>query len=249
MSGQSILLLQGDAEAALLANAETAIETIFPGSEVRVSRAWTTRPDWIGPLRTHPPAPLVQSGALPDEDIPALLAQRHALVVLSLLPSVAVPALRHRDGGTFLAHRGIESTWDARTAEMVRKQCVELLPLTAESTVTLFEPIVERLLAEGAAVALCTAFRHVAGPLHFRRGDRPPLREDIRRLNLEITRLSHRSGCFVLDVDRVLSEKGGARLGADCFGGGDAAADAVLDEFAALLLDALPEGLAALETA
>jgi hypothetical protein len=69
------------------------------------------------------------------------------------------------------------------------------------------------------------------------------LREVIRRSNLEVFRLSQRTGCFVLDFDRPLAQEGGASLNADCFGGDDRAAEIALDEFAALVLDAIPDSL------
>ncbi len=82
-------------------------------------------------------------------------------------------------------------------------ECVELLPLVPEAAAALLEPVVERMLAEGTAVAVCTAFRHVAEPLQFRRETGGmTLREIIRRTNLQVARLSQRTGCFVLDLDR-----------------------------------------------
>jgi len=241
----SILLLQGDAEASYLAAAEVAVQTAFPDADATLTRAWTTRPDWLGPLASHAPASLIELGILPDESVHALLAQRHDLVVVSLLPAVATLALRHRDGGMFLAHQGLRASWDNQAQETVAAECVELLPLTPDAAVALFEPVVERLQAEGTAVAVCTAFRHVPEPLEFRRQEgSTTLRESIRRLNLQIARLSQRTGCFVLDIDRPLAQEGGSTLRADCFGGGERAAELVLDEFAALLLDALPDGFA-----
>jgi hypothetical protein len=244
----SILLLQGDAEASLLADAEIAIETVFPGIDITLTRAWATRPDWLAPDAAGPPATLVQSGILPDEDVRALLTQRHDLVILSLLPAVAMPALRHRDGGVFLGHRGLRAGWDTEAQATVAAGCVELLPLAPEAATALLEPIVERLLAEGTAVAICTAFRHVPEPLQFRRNPGgTTLRELVRRTNLQATRLSRRTGCFVLDLDRPLAQKGGAALHADCFGGAERASEIALDEFAALLFDALPDGFAVAE--
>jgi hypothetical protein len=244
----SILLLQGDAEASLLADAEIAIQTVFPDADVTVTRAWATRPDWLMPDAAGPPAMFVQRGFLPNEDARVLLAQRHRLVILSLLPTVAIPALRHRDGGVFLAHRGLRAGWDAKAQLAVAADCVELLPLAPEAAATLLEPVVERLLAEGSAVAVCTAFRHISEPLQFRRETGSmALREIVRRTNLQVARLSQRTGCFVLDLDRPLAQEGGVPLHADCFGGGERAKEIALDEFAALLFDALPDGFAVAE--
>jgi hypothetical protein len=244
-TGNSILLLLGDAEASLLADAEIALQAVFPGADVTLTRAWTTRPDWLAPDAAGPPATFVQRGILPDEDVRALLAHRHRLVIFSLLPTVAMPALRHRDGGVFLGHRGLRAGWGAKAQAVIAAECLELLPLTPEAAAALLEPVVERLLAEGTAVAVCNAFRHVPEPLQFRRGaDGITLREIVRRTNLQVARLSHRTGCFVLDLDRPLAQEGGASLQADCFGGAKRAAEIALDEFAALLFDALPEGLA-----
>jgi len=104
------------------------------------------------------------------------------------------------------------------------------------------EPVIERLHDRGSAVAVCTAFRHVREPLeHRRRGGAPSLRELVRRTNLEAARLSRRTGCFVLDLDRPLAQEGGASLGADCFGGEGRAAEIALEELVALILDALPD--------
>jgi hypothetical protein len=51
----------------------------------------------------------------------------------------------------------------------------------------------------------------------------------------------------VFDIDRPLAQEGGAPLDADCFGGEGRAAEIALDEFGALLLDALPDGFMPLE--
>ncbi len=126
-----------------------------------------------------------------------------------------------------------------------RRSAWNCLPLVPEAAAALLEPVVERMLAEGTAVAVCTAFRHVAEPLQFRpRDGRHDPAEIIRRTNLQVARLSQRTGCFVLDLDRPLAQEGGALLHADCFGGGARAQEIALDEFAALLLEALPDGLA-----
>jgi hypothetical protein len=215
---------------------------------VSFTRAWGTRPDWLGPESAGLPPALVKRGLLPDEDAGALLAQQHHLVILSLLPAAAMPALRHRDGGAFLVHRGIRAGWNDHAHAAVAAECVELLPLTPEAAATLMEPVIERLIAAGTAVAVCTAFRHVAGPLEFRRETgSTTLREIVRRTNLQVTRLSRRTGCFVLDLDRPLAQEGGAALRADCFGGGARAKEIALDEFAALLFDALPDVIATTE--
>jgi hypothetical protein len=104
------------------------------------------------------------------------------------------------------------------------------------------EPVIERLQARGSAVAVCTAFRRVKEPLEHRgREGAPALRELVRRTNREVIHLSRRTGCFVLDLDRPLAQEGGASLDADCFGGDGRAAEIALDEFAALLLDAMPD--------
>jgi len=238
----SILLLQGDAEASLLAEGEVALQAVFADAEVQFVRAWATRPDWLGADAPLPPA---MSGA---PDVRALLAQPHRLVVFSLLPAISVPALRHRDGGAFLAHAGLRAAWNAQQATGVAAECTEVPALEPEAAVAALEPHVEALLARGIAVAVTTAFRRVREPLEFRgaAGARS-LRERLRALNLGLARLSQRTGCFVLDLDRPLAQEGGAVLDADCFGGGERAAEIVLDEFAALVLDALPDGLAGLE--
>lgn len=236
----SILLLQGDAEARLLVDADAAVQALFPDSAVQLLRAWTVRPDW---LEAAPPASLVQDGALPQQDLQALLRQPHRLVIFALLPAVCMPALRHRDGGRFLAHRSVRAAWSAASAAAVSMQCTEEAPLSPLAAATALEPLVERLQAQGSVVAVCTAFRRVREPLEFRgSAGVQPLRERIRRLNLEVARLSRRTGCFVLDLDRPLAQEGGATLDADCFGGDGRAAEIALDEFGALLLDALPDG-------
>jgi len=192
----SILLLQGDAEAQLLADAELALELVFPGREVRLSRAWM-------------PTTAEQVRIAHD-----LLEQPQRLVILSLLPAVAARA------GTLQP------------------------PLSPQDAAAALEPIIEQLQLGGAVVALTTAFRHSSEPLQHRHMDGPPtLRELVRRTNLEVARLSHRTGCFVLDLDRALAEVGGSSLAADCFGGTGQAAELAVEEFVALIADALPDEL------
>jgi hypothetical protein len=242
----SILLVHGDAEARLLVDAEAAVQAMFPDTPVALLSAWATRPDW---LELAAPASLLDSGALPAQDLAALLQQPHRLIVFSLFPAIAVPALRHRDGGVFLAHHGVAATWSPETVAAVESECTQEPPLAAADAAAALEPVIERLQAQGSVVAVCTAFRRVREPLEFhRRGGPPTLRERIRQLNLEVARLSQRTGCFVLDLDRPLAQQGGGSLVADCFGGDGRAAEIALDEFGALLLDALPDGFTLTET-
>jgi hypothetical protein len=230
----SILLLQGDAEARLLADAELALQLVFPDREVRMVRAWMSRPDWL-----ESDASAVQVREARDR-----LEQPHTLVILSLLPAVAVRALRHRRGELFLEHRGVRAQWSAEQAAANDAACTVQAPLSPQDAAVALEPIVERLQRRGAVVALTTGFRHVREPLQHRHtGDLPTLRERVRRTNLEVARLSHRTGCFVLDLDRPLAEWGGGPLGADCFGGAARAAELAVEEFVALIADALPDEL------
>ena len=237
----SILLLSGDAEARLLVDGDAAVAAVFGEREVRLIRAWATRPDWLDAAAAPPPQALIRSGALPDIDVRALLDEPHRLVIFSLLPAVALPALRHESGGAFLAHRALRAGWSPEMAAMVA-ECREESPLSPSDAVAALEPHIERLQARGSTVAVCTAFRRVVEPLEYRsHGGMPSLRDRIRSLNLEMARLSQRTGCFVLDLDRPLAQEGGASLDADCFGGDGRAAEIALDEFAALLMDALPD--------
>lgn len=238
----SILLLQGDAEAQLLADADAVLQDMVPHREVHLVRAWATRPDWLDPDAPPPPRSLVEAGVLPEQDARRLLEQDHSLVVLALLPALAMPALRHRDGGVFLAHRGLRAEWSEETERAVDAACAEEEQVSPLEAARALEPVVERLLLRGAAVAVCTGFRHVREPRELRAGaQNASLRERIRAMNLEIARLSQRTGCFVLDLDRPLAQEGGAALDADCFGGGARAAEIALDEFAALVLDSVPD--------
>jgi hypothetical protein len=238
----SILVLHGDAEAQLLAEGETAIQALFGDREINLVRAWATRPDWLDPTAPAPPAFLAHGGGLPCTDPRALLEQPHRLVIFSLLPAVSVPALRHRSGGVFLAHRGLRASWSPEMRAAVASECSAVLPLSSHDSAMALEPVIERLQARGSAVAVCTAFRHVKEPLEHRAGEgAPALREVIRRMNLEVAHLSRRTGCFVLDLDRPLAQAGGAALNADCFGGNGRAAEIALEEFAALVLDAVPD--------
>jgi len=204
----SILLLQGDAEARLLADAELALELVFPGREVRFRRAWMPRPDR---LASEEPSEQVRIAR-------DLLEQPQRLVILPLLPTVAV-----------------------------RADTVQA-PLSPQDAAAALEPIIERLQQRDTVVALTTAFRHIPEPLQHRHVEAAPtLRELVRRANLEVARLSHRTGCFVLDLDRALAEVGGGALGADCFGGSGQAAELAVEEFVALIADALPDELGAVE--
>lgn len=242
MSTVSILLLQGDAEAQLLADAESAVQAVLPHQEVRLSAAWTTRPDWLDPAAPGPPDALCRCGLICGQDPRDLLSQPHRLVIFPLLPAVVRPAWRHRSGGVFVLHRGLLARWSQEEAARIAAECSEEPPLPPAAAAAALEPVIRRLQERGTAVAVCTAFRHVREPLDHRPGDGPPaLRELVRQTNLEAARLSQRSGCFVLDLDRPLAQEGAAALEADCFGGGPRAAAAALDELAALVLDALPD--------
>jgi hypothetical protein len=243
------LLLHGDAEADLLAAGEAALQSIAADREVDLVRAWATRPDWLDPAAAAPPAVLRRGGVLPDVDPRELLAQPHSLVILALLPALTVPALRHRAGGVFLAHSGVRAGWSPEMAAAVAADCVEEAPLSAPAAAMALLPVIEGLQARGTAVAVCKSFRHVRAPMEHRGRDGvPALRETVRRMNLEVARLSRQSGCFVLDFDRPFAQEGGASLDADCFGGNGRAAELALEEFAALIFDALPDLVMPMET-
>jgi hypothetical protein len=247
-TANSILLLQGDAEARLLADADALMRVVFPERELRLIRAWSTRPDWLGPDAEGPPGSLICARLLPEVDVRELLKTPHSLVVFALLPSVSMPALRHRDGGVFLAHEALRASWSPEAAARVAAECTTVSPLEPRAAVAALEPIIERVHLQGSAVAVCTAFRRVREPLEFRITDgAPTLRMRVRELNLEIARLSQRTGCFVFDLDRPLAQEGGATLDADCFGGEGRAAELALEEFAALALDALPDDFMPME--
>lgn len=238
----SILLLHGDPEARLLANAAGALQAALPHCAVKVTSAWATRPDLLARDAAPLPASLCRHGLLPDADVRDLVEERYQLVVLSLLAGVVVPVLRCTDGGAFVAHHGLRARWSAEDAEAIAAKCVEEPFMSPSTAATMMEPIINRLQDSGAAVAICTTFRHVREPLEHRRAEGPPsLRELIRRCNLEAARVSRRTGCFVLDLDRLFAQMGGAALGADCWGGGERAAELALDELMALLFDAVPD--------
>jgi hypothetical protein len=239
----SILLLEGDAEHRLLADADVAIQSVFADRDVQFVRQWATRPDWLGLT-----ASALRSDMLPGTEVRELLEQPHRLVIFALLPAVAMPALHHRSGAMFLAHRGLRANWSPETAAAMAAECAEEPSISPAEAATALEPVIERLQSGGSAVAVCTAFRRVQEPLEHRgREGTPALRELVRGINLEVVRLSRRTGCFVLDLDRPLAQEGGASLDADCFGGGGRAAEIALDEFAALLLDAMPDDFMPLE--
>src|SRR3954469_15180611 len=105
----SVLIVNGDAESRLLSDAEIALQAIFADQEMRVARAWATRPDWLDARGPELPRGLLSSGAFPGTDARTLLDQPHRVVVLSTLPAVAFPTLRHRDGGAFIAPRGLRA--------------------------------------------------------------------------------------------------------------------------------------------
>lgn len=243
----TLLLLQGDAESRLLADAEVALQVVFAGNEVRLDRAWMNRPEWLTEAQPALPDGYA-AGGLPPDGARALLGQRYQLVLLSPLALISMPGLRHRGGGAFLAHRALRAGWPPEAAAVVAADCTELPPMAPRAAIAALEPLVQQLLVAGTAVVVCNAFRHVIEPLQWRAmtGERT-LRERIRELNLEVARLSQRTGCFVLDLDRPLAQEGGATLQADCFGGGERAAELALDEFAAVVLDALPDAFMPME--
>lgn len=237
----SILLLHGDAEARLLAGAGDALRLSFSHRDLSWHTAWMPRPAQL--TIDAPPVPdeLRQRGLLPEVDARALLQRRHDLVIVSLFPAVAQPSLRHPAGGSILVHRGLREGWSPSQAALAA-ECVEEPPLSPSMAAQELAPIIEGLQDRGTNVALCTTFRHVPAPLEHRRIDgSASLRDLVRASNLEVARLSQRTGCFVLDLDRPLAQEGGASLGADCFGGDERAAELALEELIGLVFDVLPE--------
>jgi hypothetical protein len=107
-----------------------------------------------------------------------------------------------------------------------------LLSLT-EGSEDEWQRLVHNLQLQKTVVALATIFRHVPHD-HPRRSE---WREEIRRRNAMARRLSHKTGAYIFDVDRELAHKGALKLQADCFGGGEAAADVALSELMTLILE------------
>jgi hypothetical protein len=239
----SILALQGDAEATLLALAGASLPALFPDREVIFTTAWATRSDLLAADAPPPPLSLRAQGLLPDLDVRDLLRQKHDLVLLSLLPDAALPLFKSNDGGSFVQHRTVAATWSEQQRSAVAQSCVDVGLLDLGDAEKALEAAIVRLQDNGAVVALCTVFRHVTEPLEHRVGTTvSPLRERIRAVNLMAARLSQRTGCFVLDLDRALAHEGGRALSIDCFGGASPRAqELALDELFALVLDALPE--------
>lgn len=235
---RTILLLQGDAEARLLADADVALEAVL-GPGIRLVRAWAPRLDWLADGMVAPVEP-----GVPLQPVAGLLAAGHRMVILAALPSIACTSLRSADGTRLLAHQGLP----AGLAGAGGPAGADDAPLAPSAVIAALEPQLEALLARGVAVAVCGGFRHVREPRRCRAGDGAvPLRDRIRELNLGLARLSQRTGCFVLDLDRPLAQEGGAPLECDCFGGDGRANEIALDELAALALDALPDEMAGLD--
>lgn len=259
----SILLCQGDAEARLLADADAVLPALFPERDVRLRRVWAPHPDWLD-LKSRVVPLALYGGGLPadassedkssatsTQDVRDLLEEPHRLVIFSVLGAVMLTA-RGEAAGAWLSYRGLEqepreSGSSAAAAE--REALFGPAPMSPRAAVQALAPVIERLQMSGMVVAVCNAFRHVREPLRHRASGDGDLRQRIRALNLEVARLSQSTGCFVLDLDRPLAQQGGAALDADCFGGDGRAAEIALDEFAALLLDALPDELLSPEIA
>lgn len=237
----SVLLLHGDAESRLLAQAGETLSAGLGGTDVRFTAAWTTRSDLLGSDAPSPPASLRARGLLPDGDVRELLEKPTDLVLLSVLPDAALPVLRTPDGGAFVVHRELAKGWSPEQRGAIETECVDGGLLDPADAAASLERVIEQLQGRGVVVALCNIFRHVREPREYRHGHAPlSLRERIRAVNLEAARLSHRTGCFVLDLDRALAHEGGAALNADCFGGSGRAEELALEELFALVLAAVP---------
>ena len=223
--GLSVLILAGDAEGRLFAQAEPTLQACFPNAELSVTSAWTTRSDLLGD----------------DARVAELLKQPHDLVILSTLADVALP-LWSGPQGRFVVHRGVAEAWSPSERSEVEKSSSMGALIELETAVKSLEGVVEQLMERGQAVALCNVFRHVPEPLQHRLTPGPDsLRRRTLMMNLEVARLSQRTGCFVVDLDRVLAHEGGAALNADCFGGGERAEELAIEELVAVVLDALPQ--------
>ena len=235
--GLSVLILQGDAEALLFAQAELTLQACFPSAEISVHSAWTTRSDLLGDAATDNQA----KGGWGKPPISELLAQPHDLVILSTLPDVALP-LWSGPRGRFVVHRGVAESWSASERSEVEGESSVGAMVDLEAAVESLQRVIEELMSRGQAVALCNVFRRVPEPLQHRvTPGSVSLRRRALAMNLEVAKLSHRTGCFVVDLDRVLAHEGGAALNADCFGGGERAEELALEELVAVVLEALPQ--------
>jgi hypothetical protein len=235
----SILMLHGDAEWRLLGQAGDALQAGFQDREVRFTTAWTTRSDLLDAEASPAPPSLRARGLLPATDARDLLKGSYDLVLLSVLADAVLPLLCGPEGA-FVPHRSLVDGWSAEDKAMLDSVYTEGHRLAPSESARALEPVIRDLQDRGAAVAVCTIFRHAGTPLEHRLGGTHSLRERIRETNVELARLSHRMGCFVLDLDRTLAHEGGGPLQTDCFGGSGRAEELALDELFALVLEAVP---------
>ena len=235
--GLSVLILQGDAEARLFAQAELTLQGCFPSADLRVRSAWTTRSDLLREETTDKQA----NGPFGWPPVSELLKQPHDLVIMSTLPDVALPVWSG-PRGRFVVHRGVAEACSAdERSELETGSRVGAL-IEPETAAQCLESVIGELMDRGQAVAVCNVFRRVPEPLQHRVvPGAVSLRRRTLAMNLEVAKLSHRTGCFVVDLDRVLAHEGGAALNADCFGGGERAEELALEELVAVVLEALPQ--------
>jgi hypothetical protein len=237
----SILILQGDAEARMLGQGQATLQACFPECEIDFAAAWTTRSDLLRSNGSPPAAWLRTRQLSANDNIHELLERPRDLLLFSVLADAALPILRTPDGDSFVPHRGVVERWTPQQRADVERECSEGELIDPVEAANALEPIIEKMQSRGAAVAICNIFRHTGGQPEHRGGSTTKsLRERIRAANLEVARLSHRTGCFVLDIDRALAHEGGGALQADCWGGTGRAEELALEELVALVLEAVP---------
>jgi hypothetical protein len=240
VSALAILILQGDAEARLLKEAEATLQAGFPDCAVRVTNTWTTRSDFLGSDASSTPW-IRGHQLLPTPGTKEVLEGSYDLVLLSVLADAVLSIQRTPDGGSFVPHRELVERWSAPQRAAIAADCVDGGLLGPTESANVLEPLIEELQHRGSAVAICNVFRHVSSETERRLGrTKSSLRERIRATNLNVTRLSRSTGCFVLDLDRALAHAGGTPLETDCFGGNGRAEELAMEELFALVLEAVP---------
>ncbi|WP_221774027.1 SGNH/GDSL hydrolase family protein [Novosphingobium flavum] len=193
-----------------------------PEARIRMKHETLTRFDALLAADGHVPQALADrdlalgSYPLPGQFSDKLFTTPVDAVILSILPDVAAPILRHKEEG-FLLYPADTSVWPESDRAWLRDNFEAAGLSTVEAAMANLEGVVERL-REAADVPVLVYNMSPAIPgdmVHCHLGLDDTYSTRIRRFNLALIELSQAIGISIVDLDGIVARKGADTMKVD----------------------------------
>ena len=195
------------------------VRSRFPGVTVRIRHELWSRSDALLEATGTVPAALLERALPLDRDDLATQFSRELFeseadaFVLSVQPDVMAALTRHRLDGFLFHARNLEN-WPAEERAWVAREFTPTWFLSVEQSMQNLAAIVERLRSGSDAPILIYNMSAVVPGESIRcYADFPEVVSTrIRRFNLGLIELSRQTGITIVDVDRIVAQKGADHL-------------------------------------